>query len=66
LEVGGRSVSCWWREVSRLSGRASVGDSGWFESQVVRRVGDGADTLFWLDRWLGDVPFVFVSGDCLS
>jgi len=23
---------------------------------VVRRVGDGSDTLFWQDRWLGDVP----------
>ena len=24
---------------------------------MARRVGDEADTLFWLDRWLGDVPF---------
>jgi hypothetical protein len=24
---------------------------------VVRRVGDGESTLFWHDRWCGDVPF---------
>jgi len=24
---------------------------------VARRVGDGANTLFWHDQWCGDVPF---------
>lgn len=23
-----------------------------------RRVGDGADTSFWYDRWLGETPFI--------
>ena len=57
LEDGGRSGSCWWREASRIRDRGVGGESGWFDDQVVRRVGDGADTLFWYDRWLGDVPF---------
>ncbi|GAU44618.1 hypothetical protein TSUD_378960 [Trifolium subterraneum] len=26
---------------------------GWFAESVVRRVGNGADTLFWSDPWLG-------------
>jgi len=33
------------------------GGNGWFDGCVVRRVGDGAYTLFWHDRWCGDVPF---------
>jgi len=25
---------------------------------VTRKVGNGADTLFWTDTWLGDILFV--------
>jgi hypothetical protein len=53
LEEGGRSCSSWWREVGRI--REGVGDVGgrWFGNNVVRKVGDGNDTLFWSHRWLG-------------
>ena len=56
LEVGGRSVSYWWREVARI--RDGVGGEGarWFNEMVSRKVGDGVDTSFWFDRWLGEVP----------
>ena len=27
----------------------------WFEENIRRVVGNGRDTLFWYDRWLGDV-----------
>ena len=39
--------------------RDGVGDKGegWFAEMVSRKVGDGAATLFWNDRWLGDVSF---------
>lgn len=37
-------------------GLGSGGD-GWFECCVLRRVGDGEDTLFWHDRWCGDASF---------
>jgi len=34
------------------------GDKGrWFADSVVRKVGNGADTYFWYDRWLDGVPF---------
>ena len=28
----------------------------WFEDNVFRKVGNGVDTCFWTDRWLGEVP----------
>jgi hypothetical protein len=55
---GGRGVSSWWREISRL--RDGTGDGKereWFPEGVERRVGDGADTLFWSYPWLGGMPF---------
>jgi hypothetical protein len=53
LEEGGRSCSSWWKEVGRI--REGSGDVGvrLFGDNVVRKVGDGTDTLFWSHRWLG-------------
>jgi len=28
----------------------------WFTNRVRRKVGDGRDTRFWIDRWIGEVP----------
>jgi len=29
---------------------------GWFVERVSKVLGDGKNTYFWLDRWVGDVP----------
>ncbi|KEH24095.1 hypothetical protein MTR_7g103360 [Medicago truncatula] len=56
-EVGGRSGSSWWREIANIrDGLGGVG-GGWFRECVSSSVGDGGDTLFWHDPWLGGVPF---------
>jgi len=57
LAVGGRSVSCWWIEVSKIRDGISEEGEGWFAGMVSRKVGDGLSTSFWFDRWVGDVPF---------
>ncbi len=31
-------------------------DTGWLSDNIIRRVGDGRDTLFWVDPWLDDCP----------
>jgi len=56
LEVGGQSCSAWWMEVARVrdGGGGVVGD--WFGECVSKKVGDGSDTLFWYDKWLGSIP----------
>ena len=55
LEVGGRSVSKWWRELAKISDGVGEGGGGWLSDRVFRRVGNGRNTLFWTDRWVGDV-----------
>jgi hypothetical protein len=65
LEVGGRSGSYWWREVARIRNDIGDGGEGWFAERVSRKVGYGADTSFWYDRWLGGVLFVSVLVGCL-
>ena len=32
------------------------GVGNWFEENICRVVGDGRDTLFWYDKWVGDIP----------
>jgi len=54
--VGSRSVSCWWREVSRISERDGDGSSSWFDGHVLRRIGDGTEMSFLYDRWIREVP----------
>jgi len=38
--------------------RDGVGEAGvgWFKENVVRKVVNGANTLFWLDPWVGEAP----------
>jgi len=57
LEVGGRSVSSWWREVAKIMDGVGDVEGGWFAERVLKKVGDCTSTFFWYDRWLGDVPF---------
>jgi predicted DNA-binding protein len=45
--------SAWWREICRLD---VMEDESWFARNVVRKVGKGDSTRFWLDCWMGIVP----------
>ncbi|MCI05300.1 C-terminal binding protein, partial [Trifolium medium] len=45
LREGGRKGSSW----GDLGG-------GWFGEYVSKKVGDGVDTFFWTDPWLGGIP----------
>ncbi|XP_024630227.1 uncharacterized protein [Medicago truncatula] len=56
LEVGGWSASSWWREVAKIRDGVGETDGGWFAQRVSKVLGDGRNTFFWLDKWVGDVP----------
>jgi hypothetical protein len=55
LEVRGRSGSSWWMEVAKIRDDVGEEGEGWFSERVSRKVGDGVDTFFWYDRWIGEV-----------
>jgi hypothetical protein len=45
--------SSWWRDI------CSIGinqDQDWFSQHVVKLMGNGEQTSFWEDKWIGDVP----------
>ncbi|GAU44755.1 hypothetical protein TSUD_246480 [Trifolium subterraneum] len=55
LRDGGRRGSSWLKDIMRI--REGGGPGGrWFEEHVSKRVGDGLDTFFWTDPWLGGTP----------
>jgi len=56
LEVGGRSGSSWWREIAKIRDGEVGDEGGWFGARVSRVLGDGKNTFFWFDNWIGDVP----------
>ncbi|RHN59920.1 putative reverse transcriptase zinc-binding domain-containing protein [Medicago truncatula] len=50
VREAGREASAWWREISVLR------VEGWFSDNVSRVVGDGKNTMFWTDAWVGGMP----------
>ena len=56
LAVGGRSGSSWWREIVKTRDGEVGDEGGWFGARVSRVLGDGKNTFFWFDNWIGDVP----------
>ncbi|KAK2404810.1 hypothetical protein QL285_054116 [Trifolium repens] len=56
LRAGGSRGSVWWRDVVRVRDGVGGPRDGWFGESVTRKVGDGTNTLFWSDPWLGGVP----------
>jgi hypothetical protein len=44
--------STWWRDI------CSIGinlDQNWFSHQVIKKLGNGSQTRFWKDIWVGDI-----------
>jgi len=56
LQEGGSQCSLWWRTLSRVQEGIGEGVGHWFDDNVRRVVGDGRDTMFWYDNWIGDIP----------
>ncbi|GAU10723.1 hypothetical protein TSUD_425530, partial [Trifolium subterraneum] len=49
--------SNWWRALNQVRSGTGFLDNRWLVENIVRRVGDGSQTLFWKDPWLDDCPF---------
>jgi len=50
VDGGGWEGSVWWKDI------VAIRDGSWFLDNHRLQVGNGADIMFWLDRWVGDVP----------
>ncbi|GAU29337.1 hypothetical protein TSUD_227080 [Trifolium subterraneum] len=48
--------SCWWRSLNHIRTGVGLLDPRWLVDNIVRKVGDGRNTLFWKDNWLDDGP----------
>ena len=56
MQEGGRNSSAWWRMLSSVREGVGEGVGRWFDDNTCRVLGDGRDTLFWYDTWVGDMP----------
>jgi hypothetical protein len=56
LKEGDRDSSVWWRMISGIRSGVGVGAENWFEDNIRRVVGEGSNTYFWLDKWVGSAP----------
>ncbi|GAU11649.1 hypothetical protein TSUD_334620 [Trifolium subterraneum] len=56
LRDGGRRESSWWREITRIRDNGGGIGGAWFGECIVKKVGDGTDTLFWSDPWVDEIP----------
>jgi len=52
----GREGSTWWREIVRIHEGIGFAVGTWLVDNLRLTVGNEFATLFWLDRWVGDVP----------
>jgi len=61
--VGGRLKACgwegsvWWRTIASIRDGDGTLSGSWFPDNLRHIVGNGVSSLFWLDRWVGEVPF---------
>jgi len=49
--------SSWWREIVKIRERIGVDGGSWFEESITKRLGNGLNTFFWSDCWVGTVSF---------
>jgi len=59
LKEGGSHGSLWWRRLCEVRCGVGLGVGNWFDSNIFGVVGDGRDTFFWLDHWVGESPLRF-------
>ena len=59
LREGGRHSLVWWRMVCNVCEGIGEEVGNWFDKNIRRVVGDGRETFFWYDKWVGDTPLRF-------
>jgi hypothetical protein len=58
LREGGVTGSAWWREIVKIQNGIGVEGGSWFEESISKRLGNGLNTFFWSDCWVGTVSLM--------
>ena len=58
LREGGATGSAWWREIVKIQNGIGVEGGSWFEESISKRLGNGLNTFFWSDCWVGTESFM--------
>jgi len=58
LREGGRMGSAWWKEIVKIREGIGVEGRSWFEENISKHIGNGFNTYFWSDCWVGTVTFM--------
>jgi len=59
FKEAGSHDSAWWQFLCRIHEGTDEGVGSCFENNTHMVVGDGRDTLFWHDIWVGEIPLKF-------
>jgi hypothetical protein len=54
--------SVWWRSLNRVRSGAGLLDSRWLKDNLIRKIGNGREALFWKDPWLDDCSLARLFG----
>jgi hypothetical protein len=49
-------ASLWWKDVCDLGRISSIDDGDWCNEIMIKKMGNGGGTRFWLDLWIGNSP----------
>jgi hypothetical protein len=49
-------ASLWWKDVCDLGRISSIDDRDWCKEIMIKKMGNGGGTRFWLDLWIGNSP----------
>ena len=56
LKEGGSNSSRWWRTICKVREGDGLAVGRWFDDNIRRVVGNGRNTFFWTNNWLGGIP----------
>jgi len=56
IQDGGRHASGWWLMMCNIREGVGSGVGSWFEDNTWWVIGNGRNTFFWTDNWVGGVP----------
>jgi hypothetical protein len=55
-----KNVSLWWKDLCWLGRKTTNEEGDWCSDIMVKKLGNGGRTRFWLDNWEGPTPLCYL------